>query len=95
MKCHHPGTDLPDLTSYHAVLAGRTEDGEPVIVPGSPQASRLVEMATWNHKGHADSKQRLEPEIPSKKPEDWLTAEQLASMEHWIRNGAQEREITR
>ena len=94
VKCHRPGTDLPDLTSYHAVRAGRTEVGEPLVVPGSPEASWLLEMATYYHPTQDDYKHRLEPEITSKNPEDWLTADQLASIEQWIRKGAWEHEIT-
>ena len=95
VKCHRPGTDLPDLTNYHAVRAGRTEVGEPLVVPGRPEASWLWEMATCNHPAQGEYRQRLEPEITSKNTEDWLTAEQLASIEQWIRKGAWEHEITR
>ena len=53
--CHRSGTDQPDLTNYHAIIAAKTEDGEPLIVAGAPQESWLLEMVNWNYSSKSNS----------------------------------------
>lgn len=86
--CHHAGSELPDLTSYEAVIAGETEDGEPLVVPGNPQDSWLWEQVSWHDPAGSGRTQPIEPEMPPKDAEP-LSGEQLALIERWIRSGAQ------
>jgi hypothetical protein len=96
--CHRAGTELADLTSYHAVVAAKTEDGEPFVVPGDLEQSWLWEMVCWDHTGEQGDEMPDEPLMPLKKeistpPENqrnWLSGAQLAAVERWIQNGAHE-----
>lgn len=86
-RCHHAKSDLPDLTGYDAVMAAMTEDGEPLVVAGSLEESWLWEQVYWNHGAEAGAERPVKAEMPPK-PSEWLTTDQLASVERWIRNGA-------
>ncbi|MCH8922734.1 MAG: hypothetical protein IIA67_06255 [Planctomycetes bacterium] len=86
--CHRPGTDQIDFSSHAKIMAARTEDGEPIVVPGSPQRSPLYEQVVWNVNAERDSKRPDEPLMPQDHRE-WLTAGQLATLHRWIENGAQ------
>src|SRR2546426_12352954 len=37
--CHRPGNSIPNLSSYDTTVAAKTEDGEPLVVPGRPEDS--------------------------------------------------------
>jgi hypothetical protein len=88
--CHRPGTDLPDLTNYQAIMAAKTERGEPLIVPGRVKDSWLWEMVIWNHAHEPESEYPDRPEMPRKNSKDFLTGDEVAALEHWISNGAHE-----
>ena len=88
--CHRPGTDLPDLTNYQAIMAAKTERGEPLIVRGQVKDSWLWEMVIWNSSHEPDSEYPDKPEMPRKNGTDRLTGDELTALEHWISNGAHE-----
>ena len=87
-RCHRAGTDLPDLTSYEAIVGCKTEAGEPLVVPGQVQESSLWEMANWNHVAQPQSPNVDEPGEPGENAQSWLAGNELAAIERWIRNGA-------
>lgn len=90
LGCHLPDSkDRTDLSSYQAVLAARTDEGEPVVSPGRPQESTLWEYVAWNALAQADSPHPDEPMMPEDKHE-WLTPGQLEIVHRWISNGALE-----
>ena len=92
-SCHRGGTDLPDLTSYEAIIAAKTEVGEPLIVSGQVQESSLWEMANWNHAGQHHPNYAEGPQDPGENPHHWLAGNELAAIERWIRNGARQRRM--
>ena len=63
VSCHRPGTEQNDYTSHAKIMAARTEDGEPIVVPGSPQRSPLYKQVIWNVNAQRDSKLPDEPLI--------------------------------
>ena len=87
LRCHAPGTDHSDLSSYQALMAAKTEDDEPVVVPGRPADSPLLANVTWNVRAWRDSDLPDEPLMPDKQHE-WLTAGQLETVRRWIARGA-------
>ena len=88
--CHFAGSELPDLSSYDALVDARNEDGEPIIIPGKPDESWLWEQVVWNHDANPDSEDPDEPLMPSDDEGEWLTAGQLVTLRHWIEQGALE-----
>jgi hypothetical protein len=88
--CHFAGSELPDLSSYEALIDAKDEDGEPIITPGKPDESWLWEQVVWNHDANPDSEDADEPLMPSNDEGEWLTAGQLATLRQWIEQGALE-----
>ena len=80
-RCHNPSRARRsgglDQTSREAIMRGGT-DG-PAIVPGNPEESLLIARV----KLPADHEDRMPPD-----PREPLTAEQVAAIEQWIRDGA-------
>lgn len=89
VACHRPGTTNSNLISYEAAVAAKTAKGQPIIVPGRPEASALWRQIAWNHLSQPGSTLPAEPRMPEA-PEDWLTGEQLAAVRRWITRGALE-----
>jgi hypothetical protein len=87
--CHRPGTTHANLTGYEAAIAAKTAKGQPIIVPGRPEASILWRQIVWNHLAQPGSTLPAEPQMPENS-EDWLTVEQLAAVRRWITRGALE-----
>ncbi len=87
--CHRPGTDHSDLLTYEAVIQAKTEDGTPVVTPGSAEDSLLWEYLAWNAAAHGESDL---PDAPMMPPDEdqWLSAGQLDAIGRWINNGALE-----
>lgn len=86
--CHRPDTpDRVDLTSYAAVMAAVTGDGDRVVAPGVPDKSVFWEYVAWNAVAQTDSPHPDEPMMPVDKHE-WLTAGQMEVVHRWITNGA-------
>jgi hypothetical protein len=87
--CHRPGREEIDFTSYETILHAKNERGRPVIVPGKAENSALYRQVVWNHSANPNSTAPDKPAMPEK-PEEWLTAGQIASIKRWIERGALE-----
>lgn len=87
--CHRPGADIVDLSSYEAIVDGRTAADDPIVVPGDPDGSMLFDYVRWNHAAKLDSDEPDSPMMPSDH-EEWLTGGQLEIVRRWIENGALE-----
>ncbi len=87
--CHRPGSKRTDLTSYQGIVDAATRSGRPIVVPGKPELSLFFRKVAWNH---TDAKKSHLPEHPSMPVDEaeWLTGNQQATIERWIRNGALE-----
>ncbi|GEM_PF-1295665 len=85
--CHRPGQKQADFSSYEALMAARTQDGEPVVVPFEPEESPLWHYVSWNVQADPDSPEADTPLMPPEM-EHWLTAGQLATLRRWIARGA-------
>ncbi len=88
-RCHRPGGEQYDLTTYEGLLAARDASGQPLVVPGDPEQSPLWQALVWNHAAQVDSQLPDEPLMPPE-PAEWLTGGQLETLARWIRNGALE-----
>jgi Cytochrome c554 and c-prime len=88
-RCHRPGTERHDFTSYRGVIGGGLDGASHVVIPGDPDGSLLWENVVWNHAGLADSPHPDEPMMPPDRSE-WLTTGQLTALRNWISNGARE-----
>ena len=77
-RCHHADAAVPDLTTFEAVVSGKTEDGEPLVVPGNLKDSWLWEQLAANAQGQCSGAT----------PDELLTQAEFASIEQWILNGA-------
>ena len=75
-RCHRPGTERHDFTSYRAVIGGGLDGASHVVIPGDPDGSLLWENVVWNHAGLADSPDPEKPMMPPDRSE-WLSAGQL------------------
>ena len=64
-----------DVTSREALLTGG-ESGDPAIIPGRPEESRLMEAVRWEGL-----------EMPPKE-NDRLTKSEIATLHRWIQQGA-------
>ena len=89
VRCHRAGNDRADLTTFESLRAATLPDDEdaPLIVPGDPDGSPLLEYVRWNVLADPDSDHPDEPRMPDERGE-WLTAGQLATLERWIAGGA-------
>ena len=87
--CHRENGKRTDLTSYEAVMAAKTADGQPLVIPGKPEKSPLYDQVVWDTTEDENSDDPFEPLMPPDFDE-WLTKSQLAAMKRWIKNGALE-----
>jgi WD40 repeat protein len=79
--CHQPARPLGGyVTTSVAALLEPGESGEPGVVPGKPEASRLIQQIT-SHDGQR-------PAMP--KGRDPLTEHQVAILTRWIAQGAKD-----
>lgn len=85
--CHRPGCDRCDMTSYQAIVDGRSPDGERFITPGKPEKSLFWDYVVWNATADPHSDLASSPMMPQDQLE-WLTQGQLDTLDRWIRNGA-------
>lgn len=85
--CHRPGCERVDLSSYQAIVDGRTPCGERLVVPGRPEASPLFQYVVWNHAFHDETELPATPMMPPEESE-WLTGGQLGTLRQWIARGA-------
>jgi len=86
-KCHRSGTEQTDLSSYAALIAALDSEDDPIVCPGDPEKSTLLEHVEWNVDELRGSKLDDEPMMPPEKTE-WLSSGQLTAMRRWIQNGA-------
>ena len=90
LGCHRADIeDRTDFSSYQALIAGKTESGDPVISPGNPSNSVFWGYVAWNALAVANCPHPDEPMMPEDRHE-WLTAGQLEIIHRWISNGALE-----
>ena len=87
--CHRAGGTASDLTSYDAMIAAQSKEGERVIVPGAPDRSPLWTSVNWNAEARRESDAPDEPRMPEDHSQ-WLSAKQLQIVGRWIQNGALE-----
>lgn len=88
--CHRPGTNRHDFSSYATLMAEGPDGADsPVVVPGRPDESVLLENVQWDHHADPASNDFEEPLMPPDRA-DWLTAGQVEAIERWIANGALE-----
>ena len=85
--CHRAGMEQTDLTTYDSLMAAKTEDGAPVVVPGNADDSLFWEQVAWNATAARDSQLPDSPKMP-REHHEWLTAGQLAIVRRWINRGA-------
>ncbi len=86
-RCHRDGGDQHDLTTYNALMAGKSSDDLPLIVPGRPIKSPLWTSVVWDPLSTDPLDDLIEPDMPPE-AHNWLTAGQLATLKRWIENGA-------
>jgi mono/diheme cytochrome c family protein len=84
ISCHaanakSKANDIP-FTSYAEMLAANTHDGDPIVTPGDPEKSALLEAIQEG----ADH-----PMPPKSYGYSRLTADEIKIIEEWIKNGAQ------
>jgi roadblock/LC7 domain-containing protein len=79
--CHQPAKAMGDFVmTSHAALLGKGESGDPGVVPGKPEASKIVTQITPQ-----DGKP---PEMP--KGKDPLNQHEVTLIKQWIFQGAKD-----
>jgi WD40 repeat protein len=79
--CHQPAKAMGDFVmTSHAALLGKGQSGDPAIVPGKPEASKIVAQIT--------SQEGKPPEMP--KGKEPLTAHDVDLIKKWIAQGAKD-----
>ena len=105
LACHQDDAPRLDFTDHAAVLAYVTCGEEPLVVPGDPAASALIDHVQW--RDHDDPRAVAvcagvgpragigadgwydEPTMPPE-PAEWLTPTQLHEVTRWIELGCPE-----
>lgn len=80
MKCHNPRRRRRSGNLDQTTMAGLLEGGlgGPALVPGDPDASLIIQAIRGD-----------DPDFHMPPKEDrWLTPEQIAAFEQWVRDGA-------